>query len=104
MELMRKILPSPPVFIVTSDDSKWCLQNLQSAPDVFVIGEENSPESDLALLSSCNHTIFAYGTFGMTVAMFNADGQTIVFDTGSSEYYITLPFADSLSNWTKLSN
>jgi hypothetical protein len=101
---MRALLPSPPAFIVTSDDNDWCKEHLIISSDIFIIGQEDSPEEDLALLCSCNHTIFAYGTFGMTVAMFNFEGQTIVYDTGSDDYFITKPFAEKLSNWTVLPN
>ena len=104
MDLLREKLAVPLAFIIASDDPEWCRQNLKKSSDTFVMGEENSAESDLALLASCNHTIFDYGTYGLTVAMFNAEGQTVVFDTGSTDYFVTYQFAEQLQNWTKLGN
>jgi hypothetical protein len=68
------------------------------------MGEAGSPESDLALLASCNHTIFDYGTYGLAVAMFNHDGHTIVYDRGSDEYLMTRILVAGLRNWMKLTN
>lgn len=49
------------LFVVCSNDIGWCKANLQNENTYFVTG--NSPEVDMAVLSSCNHTISSVGTF-----------------------------------------
>jgi galactoside 2-L-fucosyltransferase 1/2 len=61
------------LFVIVSDDPKWCRQHL-GATDVVIASK--SAEHDLALLSSCNHTIIDYGTFGYWGAIM-AGGHTI---------------------------
>ncbi|XP_043211856.1 galactoside alpha-(1,2)-fucosyltransferase 1-like isoform X2 [Amphibalanus amphitrite] len=77
---------SEPVFIVTSDDLKWCRENL-SGTDIYLLGDPRSEfpgvERDLALLAACNHTIFDYGTYGFFAA-FLAGGDMILAE-GYSE-------------------
>lgn len=104
MDLLRKKLAKPLAFVVTSDDPKWCRKNLIKSPDTFLAGTGNtcSPGSDLALLAACNHTIFDYGTYGLTAAMFNSEGHTVIYDTGSR--YFLHKFPEVLKNWTKLGN
>lgn len=104
MDLLREKLDAPLAFIIASDDPEWCRKNLNKSPDTIVMGGENSAEDDLALLASCNHTIFDYGTYGLTAAMFNAEGQTVVFDAGSTDYFVTYQFALQLKNWTTIGN
>ena len=38
-------------------------------------GNQTDPGPDLALISSCNHIILSYGTFGMAAAWFNNKGK-----------------------------
>lgn len=95
---------TPLAFVITSDDPKWCRINLRSSPDTIVVGNKNRPEADLALLASCNHTIFDYGTYGLTAAMFNFEGRTVVFDTGSAENSVTDQLALKFISWIKLGN
>ena len=38
---------------------------------------QNDPGKDLALMSSCDHLILSYGTFGMMAAWFNNHGTTL---------------------------
>ncbi|CAG0903953.1 unnamed protein product, partial [Darwinula stevensoni] len=53
------------VFIVASDDTKWCTENIKSVdetmPIVFVEGKGR--DFDFAVLCHCNHSIISYGTF-----------------------------------------
>lgn len=104
MDLFRETLATPLAFVIASDDPKWCRINLRSSPDTIVVGNKNRPEADLALLASCNHTIFDYGTYGLTVAMFNFEGRTVVFDTGSAENSVTDQLALKFISWIKLGN
>jgi Glycosyl transferase family 11 len=45
-------------------------------------GNQNDPGQDLALISSCNHIILSYGTFGIAAAWFNNHGNL----SSGSEY------------------
>ncbi|XP_049795013.1 galactoside 2-alpha-L-fucosyltransferase Sec1-like [Schistocerca nitens] len=77
-------------FAVTSDDSQWCQQHLlpaltrkasaDAAASVGFLMSSKRPADDLCLLSSCQHLIMAYGTFGMTAAILSG-GRTILYDT-----------------------
>ncbi|XP_042237443.1 galactoside alpha-(1,2)-fucosyltransferase 1-like [Homarus americanus] len=58
-DFFRKKVPYP-VFLVTSDDPKWCKENLIDK-DVAFVG--SSMEVDLTLLSLGDHHIITYGTF-----------------------------------------
>ena len=88
IDLMRKKLGSGAIFVVVSDDMGWCRDHLSGSPDVVMAGEGDvsDPGHDLALLSVCNHTIFAYGTFGQTAAMHNPNGITITLNPKSIGY------------------
>ena len=44
-----------------------------------LLDKENDPGKDLALLSSCDHLILSYGTYGMAAAWFNNNGLLFVF-------------------------
>ncbi|XP_069492420.1 galactoside alpha-(1,2)-fucosyltransferase 2-like [Ambystoma mexicanum] len=68
-----------PIFVVASNDMKWCKQNIDaSSGDVYFSGDgnEHAPKRDFALLAHCNHTIMTMGTFGHWIA-YLAGGETI---------------------------
>jgi galactoside 2-L-fucosyltransferase 1/2 len=67
--------------------------------EVLGSGVYNSPYQDLALLAACNHSIFAYGTFGLTGAFLAQGGYTIVFDTGNNTVNPETRIASSLPRW-----
>lgn len=69
------------VFVVVSDDPKWCFENFSKRKNVYVTGSfrPNSPALDLAILSSCNHSIFDYGTYGEWGAIL-AGGETVYYN------------------------
>ncbi|XP_049862154.1 galactoside alpha-(1,2)-fucosyltransferase 2-like [Schistocerca gregaria] len=79
-------------FAVTSDDNQWCQQNLlptltrnaskDSPASVGFLMSSDSPADDLCLLSSCQHLIMTYGTFGLSAAIL-CGGRTIVYDAPS---------------------
>ncbi|KAK7074847.1 Glycosyl transferase 11 [Halocaridina rubra] len=50
------------VFIATSDDYEYLESELSDEKDVF-LAKGNSPTEDMALLSSCNHSIITMGSF-----------------------------------------
>jgi galactoside 2-L-fucosyltransferase 1/2 len=62
-------------FIVISDNSTWCRQNIFGRRVDF-IECERSPAIDLAIASLCDHAIITVGTFGWWAAWF-ANGVTL---------------------------
>nr|XP_045581837.1 galactoside alpha-(1,2)-fucosyltransferase 1-like [Procambarus clarkii] len=60
-DFFRERVPEP-VFLVTSDDPKWCLENLKHQ-DVVYVGS-NESVVDLALLTLGDHHVMTDGTFG----------------------------------------
>ncbi|XP_063852859.1 galactoside alpha-(1,2)-fucosyltransferase 1-like isoform X2 [Scylla paramamosain] len=65
-EFYKKRLKRP-LFLVVSDDPKWCRENLQ-AKDVLVIASE-VPAEDMAAMSLGDHHITSYGTFSFMGAL-----------------------------------
>lgn len=66
-------------FVVSSDDMKWCVENIDvSRGDVYFEGEGSHlrPGRDLALLIYCNHTIMTVGSFGYWAA-YLAGGEVV---------------------------
>ncbi|XP_023333790.1 galactoside 2-alpha-L-fucosyltransferase 2 [Eurytemora carolleeae] len=62
------------VFLVASDDMKWCEEYL-SQPGVHMVGG-NSAALDFAILAKCNHSIVDYGSYSLWSA-FLAGGNVI---------------------------
>lgn len=65
-------------FVFASDDPSWCFNNFGHLPNVAVPASKSSstPEEDLILLASCNHSITDYDTYGEWAALL-AGGETI---------------------------
>ncbi len=67
------------VFVVVSDDLDWarkCIQGNRS--DAVVLEVQGSPEVDMAILGTCNHSIMSAGTFGWWGAWL-AGGETVYY-------------------------
>ena len=63
IDLVRKCCPECH-FLVFSDDPQWARAELPlDASAVFVTGNEQQPEQDLALMSACKHHIIANSSF-----------------------------------------
>ncbi|XP_018335838.1 galactoside 2-alpha-L-fucosyltransferase 2-like [Agrilus planipennis] len=73
------------VFIVVSDEPAWCIKFFGKLKNVYITSRSipNSPSLDLAILSSCNHSIIDYGTFGTWGAIL-AGGETIFYNISQS--------------------
>ena len=68
------------IFIIASDDEKWCKAMFGSYPDVVLSTLQKSQHSqrytqisksgirELAILSQCNHSIITYGTYSFWTA------------------------------------
>ena len=65
------------MFLVASDDLKWCRQNFGQEKDVVII-DEGRPEEDLALMTSMEHHIHSYGTFGLFMILLS-DFKTVIY-------------------------
>lgn len=65
-------------FIVCSDDIAWAKENLAGDDDV-AFSVANSEAVDLAILSSCDHSIISVGSFGWWAAWL-ANGTTIYYN------------------------
>ncbi|MBE7734527.1 alpha-1,2-fucosyltransferase [Devosia faecipullorum] len=60
-------------FFVFSDDMDWAAQNIvPNYPAVAVVGNNNKPWADMALMSLCNHHIIANSSFSWWGAWLNA--------------------------------
>lgn len=64
-------------FLAVSDDRNWTRDNLSSL-GILTLPEPESPGHDLAVLSSCNHTIMSYGSFGFWGG-YLAGGEVVYF-------------------------
>lgn len=85
------------MFIIVSDDPNWCWKTFSYKENVYVTGrpQKNSPELDMAILASCNHTIYDYGTFGEWGAIL-AGGETIYYNLSQRS---TARVGEYLKNW-----
>lgn len=85
------------VFIIVSDDPVWCWKKFGSKQNAYVANkhQKNSPALDLAILASCNHTIYDYGTFGEWGALL-AGGETIYYNLS---HHSSARLGQLLKNW-----
>ena len=72
------------LYIVSSDDSKWCKETFKSKERKFFFTADARNKDNLAvrdldmtIAANCNHTIYDYGTFGFWGA-YLAGGHTIL--------------------------
>lgn len=85
------------IFIMVSDDPPWCWKKFGFKNNVFVVSRyhKNSPALDLAILASCNHSIYDYGTFGEWGAIL-AGGETIYYNLS---HHSSSRLGRILKNW-----
>ena len=70
-------------FLIVSDDMVWCRKALgkrQDSSNVLFAPTDNPPEVDMALLTSCNHTVMTVGSFGWWAAWLT--GGDVVYYKG----------------------
>ena len=82
MTLFRNTSRERVLFIVTSDDPKWAEKHLQSNDTYVSTG--GSAAEDMALLASCNDTIYSSGTYGWWAAFFTP-GRKVYFRDGMAK-------------------
>jgi hypothetical protein len=56
------------IFLLTSDDKLYCIQQLANLSNIIVTPLSFSPAQDLAILALCQHTIVTAGSFGWWAA------------------------------------
>ncbi len=68
---------SNPRFFIFSDDMKWTRENLSPLfhPVVFIDPNQQAPQEDLRLMSSCKHHIIANSSFSWWGAWLNNDAK-----------------------------
>ncbi|CAH1114379.1 unnamed protein product [Psylliodes chrysocephalus] len=86
------------IFIFISDNPNWCFGEFGAKKNVYVTGRgtKHSPELDVAIMASCNHSIIDYGTFGQWGALL-AGGETVYYEI--SPKYPSDLLGKHLSNW-----
>jgi len=70
------------LFVVCSDSTKWCTQQIFfQADDVVIVTEKHAPVVDMAILARCDHHILSTGTFGWWSAFLGRKGgETLYYD------------------------
>jgi hypothetical protein len=72
MDAFRQKFSTPKndvVFVMASDDSKWCAEMFSNDTDVYLVStlasklSPKQPTFDLAVLTNCNHSIIRFGVF-----------------------------------------
>ncbi|UYV62035.1 FUT1 [Cordylochernes scorpioides] len=66
------------VFVVMSDDRKWCKKNFANKSNAVLAPPVSEPAVDMALISRCHHHIMSYGSFGFWGAYLGG-GTTVFF-------------------------
>ena len=75
MGYMRRKFPGA-IFLVLSDDMRWCQDNLKASDVVFT--EDHVADVHMAMLTMCEHSIVTTGTFGWWGAWL-AGGHTVYY-------------------------
>jgi hypothetical protein len=93
-------------FLVFSDDPEWARSELPlDSSAVFVVGNAESPEQDLALMRACKHHIIANSSFSWWAAWLGYHAQQTVI--APTPWYAS-PKLDArdlvVSRWRYLSN
>ncbi|KAK4327780.1 hypothetical protein Pmani_001763 [Petrolisthes manimaculis] len=81
----RTKFPEAAVFVVASDDLQYARSKLDQYHDVF-FSPGFSPEVDMALLSSCNHSIYTTGSYGFW-SSYLAGGEVVYADITTNKAY-----------------
>ncbi len=104
MDYYRKKYPNPQ-FMVCTDDEKWVKKLVDiKKSDVHLI-RTGSPESDMALLTQCNHSIMTVGTFGWW-SSYLAGGEVVYYHPAYTDYMALSYIRDNLypRHWTCLTD
>ncbi|XP_025090553.1 galactoside 2-alpha-L-fucosyltransferase 2-like [Pomacea canaliculata] len=66
------------IFVVSSDDLKWCSQQFANKSDVTVLQRQSSPAVDMMILASLDHMIMTVGSYGWWASFLNP-GITVYY-------------------------
>ena len=66
------------IFVVVSDDLRWCQENLKSHENLIVFAPFYHEGLDMCLLSQCNHSVLTLGSLGWWGAWL-AGGDTLYY-------------------------
>ncbi|XP_046550387.1 galactoside 2-alpha-L-fucosyltransferase SEC1-like [Haliotis rubra] len=92
-----------PIFLIATDDKRWCRKNLQS-PDVILM-DNTDPYLDFATLTLCDHMIMTVGTFGWWAAWLS-NGYTVYYkDYPRAGSWLASEFTDAdyfMPDWVPL--
>ena len=85
------------IFLVTSDDVKWCKEHLKHDKVVFpeLRSDHDPMVTDFVLMTQVNHSIYDYGSFAFFGALL-AGGKTMVADGYSHKLHKLL---GAIKNW-----
>ena len=98
------------IYIISSDEPGWCKAKFKSIDKILYYTNDspnedklNGRDLDMAIASSCNHTIYDYGTFGFWGA-YLAEGYTILAQNMSPNYNPEVENikAANLRNWERI--
>ena len=105
MALFRNTSRERVLFIVATDDPKWAQKHLQSNDTYVSTG--GSATEDMALLASCNDTIYSSGTYGWWAAFFTP-GRKVYFRDGMANGSFIIhqhPYNDTYPpDWIAMAN
>lgn len=92
-------------FLVFSDDPQWARADLPLDPSsVFVTGNAETPEQDLALMSACKHHILANSSFSWWAAWLGSSIEQLVIAPAPWYASTKLDARDlAISRWQYLS-
>lgn len=77
MKAMKKF-PKDCIFLVFSDDVKWCKENFPAIGEKFFIIESGNDIEDFALMTMCDHNCIANSSFSWWAAWLNDNPDKIV--------------------------
>lgn len=72
-----KQMPKDSVFLIFSDDIKWCKENFPDMPEKFRFIEGNKDYEDLYIMSHCKNNIICNSTFSWWAAWLNNNPDKI---------------------------
>ena len=65
------------LYLVVSDDEKWCNSNLNfTTAENMVLVRVSRPELAFAIMRQCNHSVVTYGSFGLWAGILGGGHMT----------------------------
>lgn len=82
-----KEMPKDSVFLIFSDDIKWCKENFPNLPEKFIFVEGNKDYEDMYIMSRCNNNIIANSSFSWWGAWLNENPDKIVISPSKDNWF-----------------